>query len=448
MWSYVGLPYKQKTPACVTHLKCSRLITCYVQDPGIQRSSQELLASPPNLSLPTIMPLHLLHHKSYHVYNAANIARVRRDEAEAEAAAASAAEHAASNASRDRLEILRARAAGIEPPPKPLLPDQDDETEKDPDHPRPKKKLRTDAQRRLDLHVDKAGLTDEAGHINLFPTLPEKTRKNEEAEKERKEKEALWEARTFQNALGRPCDDLTPWYTKAGDKGDNEEAEGDNGGDKRTEWKQKKEVMRKDWADPMRIVETGVRKLKEVEETREEWRRTREREVGGAEMTEARESRRRRDIRHDKEASPVPVSSSHTKESQGHGNAKRESHTNKTKDRHRHRRRSRSRSRSPKGRDHHHRKRDRRSRSRSRSRSRQHSDERHKRRHHSHRSDTRRQKDSTDNDKLTKLRAEREKREASERAKAEQLLRKEEERNTPGWKPVEGGRYSKQYGRD
>jgi len=37
------------------------------------------------------MPLHLLHHKSYHIYNAANIARVRADEANADATAALAA---------------------------------------------------------------------------------------------------------------------------------------------------------------------------------------------------------------------------------------------------------------------------------------------------------------------------------------------------------------------
>jgi hypothetical protein len=61
------------------------------------------------------MPLHLLHHKSYHVYSASNISRVQHDEAAARIAAAAEDERAHSSAATQRIETLRSRADGKPP---------------------------------------------------------------------------------------------------------------------------------------------------------------------------------------------------------------------------------------------------------------------------------------------------------------------------------------------
>ncbi|KAF8541261.1 hypothetical protein BDD12DRAFT_829917 [Trichophaea hybrida] len=376
------------------------------------------------------MPLHLLHHKSYHVYNAANVQRVRRDEAEAAANAKAAADLAATEASKDRFEILRARAVGQpDPLPSPSsrkLATGGNHVDNEPldEDDRPRKKVRTEAQRKLDHYIDRTGLTDKSGHINLFPPPPARVQKNTEAEKERKEKEAEWEARNFQNALGRPCDELRPWYTTGG-KALPESSFRKHGGGK---WGEKKEERRKDWADPLNLVNTGVRKLREAEDAHEEWRRGREREVGqGGDG----------DLDGDAEEvlGPQPRGDSRSrgrdrvgKRERDTGDTKRGSHDHRNQE---HRRRS-----STSSRDH----RSRKSRSRSRSR-RPHHHHHHRHHHHSNRHHS-----DTPDERLAKLRAEREKREAAERAKAQELLRREKERDMPGWEPVQGGRYSKQFG--
>jgi hypothetical protein len=343
------------------------------------------------------MPLHLLHHKSYHVYNADNIARVRRDEAAAAAEATTAAEAAAAEAASHRLQLLRARAAGEAeplPPPPPLSPTPLSTNDEGPKG----KGTKTEAQRKLDAAINRTGLTDSDGHINLFPEPPPAVVKNAEAEKERLERERKWEADTFHNALGRPCDELRPWYSTVPGSAEKERGERET----------KKDEKRKGWADPLKMVQVGVRQLREAEESRREWRRDREREVGAAAAAgdEAgfpgrgdswddtkRRGRHHRDHHRRRSASPRQ----HDRESSG--TRERSSGSRRSRSRRRHR--------------HHH--------------------------HH-------REKDDDDKRRLEKLRAERERREEHERRKAQELLRKDKERDTPGWKPVEGGRYSKQFG--
>jgi hypothetical protein len=339
---------------------------------------------------PPKMPLHLLHHKSYHVYNADNIARVRRDEAAAAAEATTAAEAAAAEAANHRLQLLRARAAGeAEPlPPPPLSPTPLSTNDEGPKG----KQKKTEAQRKLDTAINRTGLTDSDGHINLFPEPPPAVVKNAEAEKERLERERKWEANTFHNALGRPCDELRPWYSTVPGSAEKERGERDT----------KKDEKRKGWADPLKMVQVGVRRLREAEESQREWRRDREREVGAGAGDEA--------------------------EFPGRGDSWDDT---KRRDRH-HRDHHRRRSASPRQHDREG------SGTRERSGSRR---SRSRRRHRHHR-----EKDDDDKRRLEKLRAERERREEHERRKAQELLRKDRERDTPGWKPVEGGRYSKQFG--
>jgi hypothetical protein len=60
------------------------------------------------------MPIKLLHHKSYHVYNKANIERVRRDEKLAEEEDRKKKEQSLSREREERTRLLRAKA-GTEP---------------------------------------------------------------------------------------------------------------------------------------------------------------------------------------------------------------------------------------------------------------------------------------------------------------------------------------------
>ncbi|KAJ4408597.1 hypothetical protein N0V91_003249 [Didymella pomorum] len=186
------------------------------------------------------MPLHLLGKKSWNVYNAANIARVKADEE-----AAAAREHAADQRMQEldaerRAAILRGRT----PPPEP----EEDSLEGGRSrrdrhgHDKKRRKLRgeddTDMDIRLAASVTKpkdgdeesarvlrlrkpasdAPLTDHAGHIDLFPVdIKEaiKREKNTEAEKEKRNKEQAFEDQytmRFSNAAGKNGLDQ-PWYT-------------------------------------------------------------------------------------------------------------------------------------------------------------------------------------------------------------------------------------------
>jgi len=363
------------------------------------------------------MPLHLLHHKSYHVYNAANIARVRADEANAAATAALAASAAQSSAASERLELLRARAAGEEG-------EEGEEGQR--------WAAKTPAQRKLDGRVDREGIVGADGHINLFPAPKGAAAavRNEEAEREKKAKEAKWEADTFRNALGKPCNELQPWYSTLPGDGIGET---ETGSRKREETgsRKREEAGRgrgggerwKDWDDPLKSVNSGVRQLRDAERERAEWRKSRELDVGGATTTTT------------------------TVEMAAEGLRRRESDCHS---------RRRSRSSSPK-RDHRHGSSGKILRSRFRSHLRRSGSCEHRHRHRHHNGDRGARRPTTDNndngdndadDRIAGLRREREEREERERQKTQLLLEREKERTTPGWKPVSGRRYSRQFGID
>lgn len=289
------------------------------------------------------MPLHLLHHKSYHVYNAANIARVRHDEAAAAAAATAATDLAESRAASDRLSQLRAHAACKEAPSAAAADEVED------------------------------GISRPGVHIDLFPERAE----------ERKKEQRVVVAEDMGNALGGKEGGFKPWYS-TGERAP-EVAVGRRG----VEEARRRDRRWKEWGDPLRVVERGVGALREVEVEREEWRRGREREVGGGEVEEEEEATRQRWRR--------------------------------------------KRSRSPGG-------------------SGGETQQRRRRRREGTREEGARRHSGTgkegtgDADRMARLRAEREQREAAERDKARDLLRREQERDAPGWKAVEGGRYSRQFG--
>ncbi|OHW96586.1 homocitrate synthase [Colletotrichum incanum] len=175
------------------------------------------------------MPLHLLGKKSWNVYNADNIARVRRDEAAAKAKEDAEEQRMQEIDAERRLAILR----GEEPPPLPP-------TEAPEDEPRPRDRdagpvgrerkkrkrageddtefeLRVARERADAVHpsnealrqsTSSAPIVDSTGHIDLFGEERKQGRhlKNEEAEKEAaKKKKELEDQYTmrFSNAAGR-----------------------------------------------------------------------------------------------------------------------------------------------------------------------------------------------------------------------------------------------------
>ncbi|TGZ78119.1 hypothetical protein EX30DRAFT_398033 [Ascodesmis nigricans] len=337
------------------------------------------------------MPLHLLHHKSYHVYNSANIARVRADEAAAASAAQATADRLASARSSSRIALLRGDVPAAITPSDPL----------------PKA-----------LPGDVAAATPTG---NLFPTPPEKQK---EKPRSRAEERALKREEDAHRLGGAPIS--TPWYMGKGEQDDAEI------------WEQRRrrerEVRRKEWGDPLVGVRRGVGAVKEVERERERWRRMREEEVGngrkwvfldqrddgdGGDGGRVEKRRRRESGGEDSERSSRRYRHHSRSHSPGRSNDGK------------HRRRSRSRSREKRGIDG--------GRSRSRDRSRRDS-------HRSHRTSHRRKEEH--DPELERLRKAREEREKAEREKAQALLRKEVEReeDVPGWRPAKrGGRYSAQF---
>jgi len=365
------------------------------------------------------MPLHLLHHKSYHVYSAENIARVRRDEADA--AAHEAAEDARMQAAdaEARMKLLRERAG------------QGDSTaavEKISEHGTEEPAARhtevRDSRPRPPLE---GGILGADGHINLFPTPRGPRGGNPEREREKKE-----EKERDEGAMGKVVGERRPWYSSV-DLVSGRQREKEQDG-RKTEWEGKREERRKEAGDPLRAIRKGVRGVKEVRSDREEWKKRREREVGEVETRgwqDGRDEKAHRNDRGDR--------------SEGDGDRKR-----------RGRSRSRNRSRSPsrhgrthKGHSHSHSHSDPHSRSHRHKHHHDAPDHRHHHHHHHHhhsRSYRRRSRSKSPNPTLESLRKEKSARESAERQKAASLLAKAKADSEPGWKPVPGGRYSSQFG--
>ncbi|KAI3555163.1 blastn match against entry EMBL [Colletotrichum abscissum] len=197
------------------------------------------------------MPLHLLGKKSWNVYNADNIARVRRDEAAAKAKEEAEEQRMQEVDAERRLAILR----GEEPPP---LPPTEETPDDEPRHrdrgagsfgrERKKRKRAGEDDTDFELRVARersgvvqtanetlrkstssAPIVDAAGHIDLFGEERKQGRhlKNEEAEKEaakrKKEMEDQYTMR-LSNAAGK--DGMVgPWYAASGSRAELAELE-------------------------------------------------------------------------------------------------------------------------------------------------------------------------------------------------------------------------------
>lgn len=366
------------------------------------------------------MPLHLLQHKSYHVYSTTNIERVQRDEAAARAKEEAEEQRMQEADAEHRMRVLRARAEGIDTPvpirnreeplaavvARPITPNNSYKSETTiagrPAPPPPDRPRKTSP-----------ALTGADGHINLFsdlekPNRRNKVEKNAEHEAEKKAKEEKLEAQ-YTMGLGKPAEELKPWYSTL-------DMVGEVKGRKKTDREIRKDDKGKDWRDPLVAIRRGVRGVKEAEEAREEWKRTKELEVGSPAGLAALDSGRTggaiksREKRQGRDRSPEI----HHDRSRRRGSGiEHQNHLRKH------------------------------SRHESTTETKPH---RHRRRHRSSRSRSPHCGSSLQNDPMEKLRRERDERETVERRKAEIMLNKEKEHRLPGWEAAGGGRYSSQFG--
>ncbi|KAF5687450.1 hypothetical protein FDENT_5313 [Fusarium denticulatum] len=265
------------------------------------------------------MPLHLLGKKSWNVYNADNIARVRRDEAAAKAAEEAEEQRMQEIDAQRRLAILR----GETPP-----PIEDDEPPKDEEPPvrdrdvsqrtstRRERKLPgeddTDFEMRIARESENAALVriepekkstssaplvDHNGHIDLLGD--EKSRahaeKNEEAEKEAKKKKQSYEDQytmRFSNATGKDGA-LKPWYSQS-DAAAPDSSSKDVWGNQDPNRKER-DAKRIVSNDPLAMMKKGASKVREIKQERKRFQEEREEELRQMRRDERhREKRRRR----------------------------------------------------------------------------------------------------------------------------------------------------------
>ncbi|KAK9468763.1 hypothetical protein V1512DRAFT_257820 [Lipomyces arxii] len=151
------------------------------------------------------MPIKLLHHKSYHVYNKDNIERVRRDEAEAKEKEEKEDSEFRDQDRRQRLEILRRRQNSDSNEPTyedKMIMKAVNDVKIGGKRRRQEDEFEVAKSRIAESQTTERALFDETRSVNFF--------ENEErgaTEKDRKEKKLL------NMRLDQPAEELRPWYT-------------------------------------------------------------------------------------------------------------------------------------------------------------------------------------------------------------------------------------------
>ncbi|KAI0517416.1 hypothetical protein F5B22DRAFT_124455 [Xylaria bambusicola] len=338
------------------------------------------------------MPLHLLGKKSWNVYNPANIARVKRDEAEAEARAEAEQKRQQEFEAERRLAILRGEAPPSPPPPASTTEpssgskthrkhSQDDDSagrvrgerrkrkrfgEDDTDFEMRVARERTDAAAtntiaRLSTSTKKsnAPIVDSRGHISLFPeedTRGERpaNQKNEEAEREAAKKRQDFEDQytmRFSNAAGRDGVGVTssgPWYTSKDAPEVRELAEAGKPG--KDVWgnedlkRKARDAARVVANDPLAMMKKGAAKVRDVERERRAVNEDKAKELKQLRREEKRHEKRRRNRDVDDlegfSLDAQAVDDDDRKRGRGHREHRSRSRDRDERDRHRHRRRS------------------------------------------------------------------------------------------------------------
>lgn len=320
---------------------------------------------------------HLLGKKSWNVYNADNIAKVKRDEA-AVAAREQAVEQRMQEVDAER-RIQQLRGLPVEAPLREQgkrqtqdeMPGREsrrrriageDDTDRDIRSAQENSAVAVKANMQMKSQKSSdAPLTDAKGHINLFPM--EESRHNApknaevEADKAKKRKEfqdqytmRLENAAGFKQTIGQK-----PWYQSTGvgglSGGEAEIPSKDVWGNEDPRRKER-EKMKRAADDPLAAIQKGVAGLREVKRERAKWEEEKDREIREIEEAERHQEQKRRRRRRTLDLDGFSLNGSDKAEYM---------------DRHRHRRREessrrshRDRSQSPdhsRHRSHHHRKR-------------------------------------------------------------------------------------------
>ena len=162
---------------------------------------------------------------------------------------------------------------------------------------------REDAEARSTQHVilkkpsDDVSILDSRGHITLFAEEHQPKQKNSEAESEAAQKKRKFEDQytmRFSNAAGHEQGLKDPWYTAGGANVAPKDTAGKDVWGNEDPRRKQRERQRLDANDPMAAMKKGVKKLREAEQRRTEWKAQRERDLYEVEhMARQREKRKR-----------------------------------------------------------------------------------------------------------------------------------------------------------
>lgn len=268
----------------------------------------------------------MLGKKSWNVYNADNIAKVRRDEAAAKAAEEAEEQRMQEIDAQRRLAILRGEA------PPPMEDNRIDEQErieeasKNSSHPyqsgsRKKRKRYGEDDTDFELRLAKeriepahnrletsakptssAPIVDTLGHIDLFGDERSRAHaeKNEEAEKESYKKKREYEDQytmRLSNAAGR--DGIKrPWYSQKDAEGQNAPLKDVWGNDDPN--RKERDTQRINSNDPLAMMKKGASKVRELKQERRKFQEERDEELRQMRREDRHRERRRR--RHDSDS--------------------------------------------------------------------------------------------------------------------------------------------------
>jgi N-terminal domain of CBF1 interacting co-repressor CIR len=311
-----------------------------------------------SLDDPSLTPCsHLLGKKSWNVYNADNIAKVKRDEAAAKAIEEAEEQRMQELDAERRIQILRGKI------PTPLAiedaPHSDHENRDKPIYSsgRERKRRKKTGENDTDFELrvaredqasvasnpetqlvlrkeNNAPLTDHRGHISLFPTssVHPPVEKNPEAEKEAAKKKREYEDQytmRFSNAAGFKQGLENPWYSKhtGGEvAAENEEVVGMDVWGNEDPRRREREAKRVVDNDPLAFMKKGAAQVRQVERERKLWREEKEKEMRELEAAESRKKRKRRHEDEDNELESFRLDGSEKRSSRRHEREKEHKH--------------------------------------------------------------------------------------------------------------------------
>ncbi|KAI9827138.1 MAG: hypothetical protein M1819_007029 [Sarea resinae] len=273
------------------------------------------------------MPLHLLGKKSWNVYNADNIARVRQDEAAAKAKEEEEENRMQEVDAQRRMQLLRGEKPSSPPPAISTTPESlhhERAPRFDRAGERKRRKLAGEDDTDRDIRLAKeavtngpatdestvalttkkktsdAPLSDSTGHINLFPQEAQaRKEKNPEAEAEAARKKREFEDQytmRFSNAAGFKQKLEKPWYSSVEDKNGDVLPE-ENGKDvwgNEDKGRKDRDMMRINSMDPLASIKRGVKVLKDVEREKSKWTEEWQNEMRALQREQERRHRKRR----------------------------------------------------------------------------------------------------------------------------------------------------------